>query len=220
MYLKWLVRELDFTQKNRVAYQLRRQAMQKNGLKSIPTLDALIKFLEDYEKQLTREIRRELKNYPIYTEWLSKVPGVGVLSAARLIAYIGDIKRFPTASKLRRYCGYAVINGRAERGAVDGRRHYNGACKKTLYQLESSFIMHDTPYGQLYRRIKERVMEKNSDWPNWKKERKARRIMIQLFLSHLYEVWSRLEGLEVRPPYPIEYLGHQGYITPYELLKE
>jgi len=46
----------------------------------------------------------------------------------------------------------------------------------------------------------------------------AIRRMMKLFLSHLWEVWRGLEGLETPPPYPMTTMGgnHDGYIAPAE----
>ena len=40
----------------------------------------------------------------------------------------------------------------------------------------------------------------------------ARRYMVKIFLNHLYKTWREMEGLTVREPYPIEYLGHSTVI--------
>jgi hypothetical protein len=46
----------------------------------------------------------------------------------------------------------------------------------------------------------------------------AIRRMMKLWLSHLWEVWRGLEGLETPPPYPMTAMGggHSGYIAPSE----
>lgn len=49
-------------------------------------------------------------------------------------------------------------------------------------------------------------------WKDAKKghrDRAAKRFMIKAFLRDLYNAWRELEGLEVRPPYQEEYLGHR-----------
>ncbi len=42
------------------------------------------------------------------------------------------------------------------------------------------------------------------------------RIMVKLFLSHLWERWRTLEGLSTERPYAITHLAHSGYISPEE----
>lgn len=41
---------------------------------------------------------------------------------------------------------------------------------------------------------------------------RAKRKMVKMFMSNLWEAWRLCEGLDARPPYVIEKLGHQGYI--------
>jgi len=49
-------------------------------------------------------------------------------------------------------------------------------------------------------------------WSEAKKahrDRAAQRYMVKMFLADLYNVWRAMEGLEVRPPYQEEKLGHK-----------
>lgn len=57
-------------------------------------------------------------------------------------------------------------------------------------------------------------------WTDLHVHNAARRKMVKLFLSHLWEVWRKAEGLPTRDPYPIEYLGHETYIDPWEFSKQ
>lgn len=77
------------------------------------------------EKDIVKEMEEQLTAYPI-SQWLMAHRGIGVVFAAGLIAYIEDINRFNTVSKLWQYsgmgvyeicqdCGKRVI--RADRGA-------------------------------------------------------------------------------------------------------
>lgn len=51
-------------------------------------------------------------------------------------------------------------------------------------------------------------------YPPIRRHRMAMRKMVKLFLSHLWEVWRTVEGMDTRPPYPHEYLGHVTYYDP------
>jgi len=44
----------------------------------------------------------------------------------------------------------------------------------------------------------------------------ARRKTVKLFLSHLFDQWCRLKGLEPPKPYSIDILKHEGHIPPHE----
>jgi len=48
---------------------------------------------------------------------------------------------------------------------------------------------------------------------------KARRLTVKLFLSHTHEMARRLSGLQPEKPYQFEYLNHDDYISPDEVLE-
>lgn len=73
-------------------------------------------------------IRQVLLNHPKETlAWLS-IPGIGLLTAMALIAYVNDGKRFSTAAQLRNYVGLLPrIDQSGMREAIYGVNHYG--CK-------------------------------------------------------------------------------------------
>ena len=73
-----------------------------------------------FEKDIEKLIVRQLKNHALYTQYLSKIQGVGPLIAAGLIAYIDDIEKFKHVSSLWQYSGY-------------GMNRYCGKCKKPTF---------------------------------------------------------------------------------------
>jgi transposase len=76
--------------------------------------------LDSIELQLEaihERIRRICLSHPRQTlSWLS-IPGIGDITAATLIAYVGDGQRFATASQLRNYIG--LIPRKDQSGTVD-----------------------------------------------------------------------------------------------------
>jgi transposase len=52
------------------------------------------------------EIEKEMSKYSVETQSLLRsIPGVGKITAASLVAYVGDINRFPSAKQLTAYMG-------------------------------------------------------------------------------------------------------------------
>ena len=85
--------------------------------------------------------------------------------------------------------------------------------------LAPCMIKVKSPYTKYYYNMKERLS--NSSKPvngdatrKWRDEPKmhidkaAKRYMIKIFLQDLYREWRTIEGLPVREPYQVEYLGH------------
>jgi hypothetical protein len=60
------------------------------------------------ENDIMKEMTSELNRYPI-SRWLLAHRGIGTVFAAGLIAYIGDIEKFGTVSKLWQYAGMGVV---------------------------------------------------------------------------------------------------------------
>jgi len=89
-----------------------RIAMDKRILDFKIPLTSRVKDISDQvralEDTLKSTLEDSLENYPIWTEYLSKIKGIGPLLASSLIAEIGDIKRFDTVSKLWSYFGLNV----------------------------------------------------------------------------------------------------------------
>lgn len=76
----------------------------------------------DGQEELIRQI---LLNHPKETlAWLS-IPGIGLLTAMALIAYVNDGKRFSTAAQLRNYVGLLPrIDQSGMKEAIYGVNHY------------------------------------------------------------------------------------------------
>jgi len=90
---------------------------EQNRLKSgvtdlvvIASLQEHIKQLKDQIKALWKQIQEHVKQHPDLREQqrlLTSIPGIGKLTAIKLIAEIGDIKDFASASQLAAYAGLA-----------------------------------------------------------------------------------------------------------------
>jgi len=67
-----------------------------------------VKVLED---KVARLVSKALREHPLWP-WLSQYPGLGGIHVARIIAIIGDPRRFPGPRSLYHYFGVHVVNGR------------------------------------------------------------------------------------------------------------
>lgn len=164
--------------------------------------------------------------------WISDIRGLKSGSlAARLLAQIDDIGKFDTVSKLWRFSGYAVIDGKAEKRQPGETAHYNAKLKATVYLVADQFVKQRTPeYVPLYYQYKEYQRYKHPDptckqcdevavkvgqsWkcPNKKKghtikytdahlNNRSWRRMGKEFLKDLWLKWRQAEGLPISDPY-------------------
>ena len=113
--------------------------------------------------------------------------------------------------------GIRAAQPRAKKGE---KRSYDAFAKKTMYLLAMSWLKSGDRsfYGSIYR---DKVAFYEVERPGWEKGRRhysALRAAEKLFLSHLYEAWCRAIGQEPVEAYAIKMLGHDGLITPQQVL--
>lgn len=203
----------------------------------IPQIIKVLERSQTMEKSIFDDIEAEVKKFPIYTEFLSKIKGCGPAMSAIIISCI-DIHKADTAAKITQYAGLnpGLVRGKKKdkdgniittdelvRGDKPTKGYilpYNAFLKtKLMGVLATCFIKCGSQYRYYYDARKTRLMASelpvngNED-KKWKDETKAhismsaQRYMMKMFLQDLYGVWRKLEGLPVRKSYQEEYLGH------------
>ena len=161
------------------------------------------------------------RSSPGVWEWVTSIRGLGEGGlAAQLIAQIDDIGKFSNVSKLWRFAGLAVIDGKAERNQPGEKAHKNGRLRAVCYLISEQFITQQTPmYVDIYYSEKARLRELHPE-PEGKQytdghiHNMAMRKTVKIFMQHLWIVWREAEGLPVTMPYVIDNLGHADYIEP------
>lgn len=196
--------------------------------------------LEVIEKKITKAMKEKLEKYQIWL-WLQQIKGINITTAAGLVAFVDKIgiENIKQVSSLWHYFGVHVEDGIAARARRGAAMSYNPDAKTlVLGIIADNFIRQRTPlYREIYDTEKERQLNKiyqpgelAAKWHGYKESdvhvsrghahNRAKRKMVKVFLSHLWEVWRRMEGLPVREPYAIEYLGHTTYTEPPFMLEE
>jgi hypothetical protein len=156
---------------------------------------------------------------------MTSIKGLGIGGlAAQVIAQIDDIAKFGTISKLWRFSGYAVIDGKAEKNQRGEKSHYNSRLKSIIYLCTDQFIKQQSIgyvdyYYEAKKKDREQHPEKIKTNGKWKYNdghihHRAMRKTSKLFLQHTWLVWRSYEGLPVSRPYVHDILGHGDYITP------
>lgn len=177
--------------------------------------------LEAAKEVLLKAIQKELKKFPIYTEFLTKIKGIGPAIAAGLIAEIGDISRFDNISNLYAYFGVHVQDGACVKRQKGQVSNWNSTGRMLVCEMiPDQFVRHKSPvYNGIYAEEKARQMklfEEDANKPKAKKrchskghaERRARRKTGKIFLHHLWKKWRELEGLPVPQPWVLAHGGH------------
>ena len=166
---------------------------------------------KDSASDLVPAVMAQLKTQPIFVEFLSKVFGAatGVIPGY-LVAEI-DIRACEKPSALRRYCGYAVVDGKLERPIRGECLHYSTEMRARLWQLfqgmrknaakvSKGFEFGKTnKYLDIWYNAKERAILQGMK-PG-AADSKGRNKATDIFLLDLYTVWRSIEGLPVWPSY-------------------
>jgi uncharacterized short protein YbdD (DUF466 family) len=178
-----------------------------------PFGEELLKNFNKLESDAKKFMTEELKNYPIYTRWLSQIKGVNVSVGGGLIAIIKDIRKFNHCSSLWKYFGLDVRDGKAPRRQKGQVANWSQKGRSlVLGIIADSFIKQRTPgYRELYDAAKAkelaeeelnpgtRLDTKRFGTPEHKPlghaDKRAKRKMMKLFMSHLWSTWRLLEGL-------------------------
>jgi hypothetical protein len=193
----------------------------------------LIAQYTDLEAEEARHFSRLgniLRDYPIYTEFLEKVRGIGPAMAGVIVSEI-DITKCKYASSLWAYAGLDVApdgRGRSKKKEhlieveytdKDGKPAtrvgitFNPFLKtKLMGVLAGSFLRSgNKEYGAIYTNYKSRLEnhEIHKEKTKGHRHNMALRYMVKRFLCDLYANWRKLEGLPVESEYHEGKLGHK-----------
>lgn len=118
--------------------------------------DKILEALKVEERARDREVAQALSAIEVYTDLLADVEGVGQSIAARLIVAIGDIQRFPSAAKLRAFCGVHVLpDGRFPRRRSGELANWHPDARQALYLCMDQWNKRpDSVWGRQYRQNK------------------------------------------------------------------
>jgi len=187
-----------------------------------------------FEKELEKDIMKNVSEHPLWVNFLSNVRGCGPIIAAVIITEF-DIHKAPMVSNLISFAGLAPGKDRKEKGK---KCPYNQFLKSKLCGVfgKGLIMAKSIPYSGYYYDYKLRLQnserqietgerlrkedKKKKEYKGqttrdikWKDaylghiDQAAIRYMVKMFLKDLYVAWRELEGLEIRRPYEEEYLG-------------
>lgn len=178
--------------------------------------------LEKNEKQHFSRLGNILKEYPIYSQFLVDIKGIGPAMAGVIISEI-DITKSKYPSSLWKYAGLDVTDngqGRSRKQEHLVDKEYTNkdgdpAMRKSITfnpflktkligVLSGSFIKAgDNKYSRIYREYKTRLENHKNHVEKTKGHRHnmALRYMVKRFLVDLHREWRTIEGL----PAPVEY---------------
>lgn len=180
-------------------YPDRATVTEKDILKD-PSVAALI----EKEKEIVKMIKPILKSLPIFKAVFDPIHRVGPLIAARLIAEIGDIRRFPVHMALISYAGWGQKDGKPRKRRKGQVANWNNNFKTVIYlfTVQVNLSPEDAPFRVLRDKYRMQDEKKNPGLSKGHYFNRANRFIAQRFLRHIYHDWCKFEEL----PYSSEFL--------------
>lgn len=189
--------------------------------------------LEYLEKDYIRQLENYMNKLAVYSGYIKNVKGIGTKTAAKLIAGIGDIRRFSNPAKLWSYCGLGQFekdeNGqlKALKKKTGVQLHHSPKMRALLFVISENFIKAKSQYRIVYDDRKRRTLITHPEWYNLKPDgtpnegnvsgaghpkhadTDAKRVMIKRFLAELFVAWYESLNIPVPcEPYGVEIQGH------------
>lgn len=159
----------------------------------------ILEGLRKQEESIVRALSDQLETMPIYTGFLREIRGIGPAVAAGLLAYVGDIRRFPSASHLNSYFGLGVKDGKAPRrqkGQKAGWHHRGRSL--ILGVIADQFVKQGTPvFREVYDAEKARQLallppSETGLSAQGLAEKRARRKAAKTFMKDFYQAYQSL----------------------------
>ena len=188
----------------------------------------------DREKWYMGLVQAEVKQHPVFQQFLSKVPYCGTMMSAVILSSF-DIRKARHMSGFWKYAGLdAVIDPTTGKGVGRSRTKVlmeettyidangNEATRKSigfnprlqtklLGVLAPLFIKYNTVYRKFYDDAKHRYTERakvmGEDVTPMQISRRAIRFMMKVFVQDLWVKWREIEGYPVEPSYYEVYLA-------------
>ena len=211
---------IDF-QKVRIAFENRCRDFKDAGMISDEDYSDFYQMLSSSEKAMEKAIGKELTNYDIWNEYLSRIKGIGPLLGGYLMSFVGDPERFATISKLWAYAGLGVTDGEATTYKKHGKGS-NIRLKTVCWKLGEAFVKTDGGYRKVYEEFRKEDEERHPEKIKDDKGKtrynpghfyiRAKRKTVKLFLAHLWATWRQMEGLPNSEPYAQAIMGHSDFV--------
>jgi len=179
--------------------------------------EIISKRLKAIERGIAYDIKDAIKTHePGIVLWTSGIRGIGPILTAGLIAVIRDPARFSNPSKVWKYFGLDVVDGKARRRKKGEKLTWNPFAKVLAWKIGEAFVKQGKFFREMYLEEKEKAKRKHPDWSKLHIHNHAKRVVAKRFLALFWAKWRQLKGLPVPKPYPVEHLGHTTVLTPEE----
>jgi len=150
----WDIQSARIRAENRI-----RAYRQRYGVE-YPEAEFVFSLMRSMEKRARERIEKRMEEHPAW-DWVSQVKGAGRLLVSQAIGLIGDIGRFPNISKLWKYSGMHVIEGKAPKRRRYGKVEWNPRLRSVFWKIGRNLLMAKASYYEAYQLFRRKEEEKN-----------------------------------------------------------
>ncbi|GMU74376.1 MAG: hypothetical protein AMXMBFR44_5730 [Candidatus Campbellbacteria bacterium] len=166
--------------------------------------DVILQALVSEEKARERDLAKATESLDVFHKVFSPVEGCGVKIAARIIAAVIDIRRFPTEAGFKKFCGVHCLDD----GAFARRRsgqvaNWHPDCRQALYLLGDQFNRRpESEWGKKLREYKAKlrsahpevlVVDGKKRYTDGHIHKMAIWRTVTKFAEYVYMTWRNLE---------------------------
>ncbi len=142
------------------AQQLQEQARQSIGVGFLANaaqveMRCLLAQIELLEEQQAEVDKAEAALMELIPQYITTVPGVGLITGAAILSEIGDVTRFPSQEKLVAYAGIDASvyqSGQFEAGERHMSKRGSAYLRHALWQAALMAILHDEEFKAYYKK--------------------------------------------------------------------
>lgn len=164
-----------------------------------------VQSLLDYEADLEKEIKRQLRHLPAWTEVLEPVRGCGPRLAARIIGTVIDIQRFPHVQGFWKYAGWAPMDSpKGHKVAPKFTRgqsaQFHQLLRQAMWLFGGQILRNDSQFRWFYDYYKEKhtglVGQEVNGYEMTKMwlSKRATRFAVQKFVKYTWQAWHEANG--------------------------
>ncbi|MEK7478008.1 MAG: transposase [Patescibacteria group bacterium] len=166
--------------------------------------DPILAVLLKEEAARNRDLAKAVESLDVYDKIFKPITGVGPAISARIIAAIGDIRRFETAPKLKAFCGVHVLaDGRFPRRRGGEVANWHPDARQALYLLADQFNRRpDSDWGRKLLAYKQKLrlahpevieVDGKKRYTNGHIHKMAQWRTLSKFVEWLFREWKKLE---------------------------
>lgn len=142
--------------------------------------------IDERVSELERDIRTIVRTLPEWDGFFAGVRGVAEVSAANMLAIVGDPAKWSNPAKMWKRLGLAPRVA----GDTTGETTYRPHARAVMWVIGDCLIKSGSPYKAVYNARREHTATTHPDWTKIHSHKDAHRVMVKRLACDLW-TWTR-----------------------------